>query len=267
MECLVNGSPIYYEEYGIGKPILCLHGFSVDHRIMMGCLEPIFQDVSGYRRIYIDLPGMGKSPANPRAKDADSILKTLVEFIKKVIGENNFLISGLSYGGYLSLGVILRMPSKIDGVLMICPCVVAKHANRKLPKKILLQFEAGLYSDDIGFDDFMDMAVIATKDTWQRYKLEILPGVESADQYFTDLYQKEGYGFSFEPEFATISFEKPACIITARQDDCVGYEDALKYLGNFSRASFVILDGCGHNLQIEKKALFNLHVRDWISRV
>lgn len=38
-----------------------LHGYSPDHRLMAGCMEPIFNKKSNYKRVYIDLPGMGKS--------------------------------------------------------------------------------------------------------------------------------------------------------------------------------------------------------------
>ena len=63
MHCKINDVPVYYEEHGQGKPILCLHGFTEDSGSMKGCLEPFFKDVSGYRRIYLDMPGMGKTPA------------------------------------------------------------------------------------------------------------------------------------------------------------------------------------------------------------
>ena len=59
--CNVNTAEIYYEDYGEGQPILMIHGFSPDHRLMSGCMEPIFKEREGYRRIYINLPGMGQS--------------------------------------------------------------------------------------------------------------------------------------------------------------------------------------------------------------
>ena len=62
MICLVCGIPVYYEEYGTGKPVLSIHGWPVDHHIMSGCMEPVFNKMQRYRRIYLDLPGMGKTP-------------------------------------------------------------------------------------------------------------------------------------------------------------------------------------------------------------
>jgi len=51
----------YYEEFGEGEPILIIHGLACNIELMKGCIEPIFKKVNGYKRIYIDLLGMGKS--------------------------------------------------------------------------------------------------------------------------------------------------------------------------------------------------------------
>ena len=54
---------MYYETVGEGVPVLMLHGYYVDHHIMTGCLEPVLEqaECAGYKRIYLDLPGMGKT--------------------------------------------------------------------------------------------------------------------------------------------------------------------------------------------------------------
>ena len=57
----VNGIPVHYSQHAIGTPVLALHGGGVDHREIMGALEPLFADRPGYRRIYPDLPGMGRT--------------------------------------------------------------------------------------------------------------------------------------------------------------------------------------------------------------
>lgn len=35
MLCMVQDIPIYYEEYGSGKSILCIHGYSAGHQAMI----------------------------------------------------------------------------------------------------------------------------------------------------------------------------------------------------------------------------------------
>ncbi|MDR1549901.1 MAG: hypothetical protein LBT06_15100 [Hungatella sp.] len=58
---------------------------------------------------------------------------------------------------------------------------------------------------------------------------------------------------------------KPIAVITGKQDNCVGYEDAWRLAKHLPRLTFVCLDKAGHNLQIENKPLFDLHFRDWLN--
>src|SRR5690606_32711693 len=52
-----HAHPLHFVEYGEGTPVLALHGWGPDHRLMTGCLEPVFANRPGFRRIYPDLPG------------------------------------------------------------------------------------------------------------------------------------------------------------------------------------------------------------------
>ena len=84
-KCQVRDISIHYIEIGEGKPILFIHGWSPDHRMMRGCFEPIFSEKKGYRRIYLDLPGMGQTPVKSWIQNSDDILEILCEFIHHVI--------------------------------------------------------------------------------------------------------------------------------------------------------------------------------------
>ncbi|WP_312441325.1 alpha/beta fold hydrolase [Lacrimispora sp.] len=92
-----------------------------------------------------------------------------------------------------------------------------------------------------------------------------MPGQKDADINFIHTYQKEGYGFSFEESLKDINFDKPIAVITGKQDNCVGYEDAWRLVKHLPRLTFVCLDKAGHNLQIENKPLFDLHFHDWLN--
>jgi pimeloyl-ACP methyl ester carboxylesterase len=83
MECNIKNISINYEIIGGGKPIIMLHGYAADHRLMSKCMEPVFSNKENYKRIYIDLPGMGKSTSAPWIDSSDTILDTVIEFIEK----------------------------------------------------------------------------------------------------------------------------------------------------------------------------------------
>ena len=50
---------IYHKVIGEGYPIVMLHGWTLDHQVMLHAMEPLFEKRSGMKRIYIELPGMG----------------------------------------------------------------------------------------------------------------------------------------------------------------------------------------------------------------
>ncbi|WP_086347534.1 alpha/beta fold hydrolase [Candidatus Enterococcus clewellii] len=267
MKIEINGCSIHYRIIGEGKPVLCLHGFPEDHEVMVGCLEPVFRQVEGYQRIYLDLPGMGRSTAGEDVSCADNMLKLIQDFVHQVIGSQKFLLVGQSYGGYLSLGLTYSNSNAMEGLFLLCPCTVADRNKRNLPTKQLLERSKALVPTDAEkekFSDFLEMAVIATEATWMRYKQEIFSGLERADEAFVTTYQKTGYELSFESEFEALVFDKPTMILTGRQDDCVGYQDAFRLMDSFSRGSFQVLDKAGHNLQIEQPALFSEAFSRWL---
>lgn len=74
MEISIQGQTIYYEVYGTGTPILFLHGYMLDHGVMIGAFEPIFAETAGWQRIYVDMPGMGFSEALKERLNSDHML-------------------------------------------------------------------------------------------------------------------------------------------------------------------------------------------------
>lgn len=42
MQCNIKDTLINYEIIGEGKPIIMIHGYYADNRVMAGCMEPVF---------------------------------------------------------------------------------------------------------------------------------------------------------------------------------------------------------------------------------
>jgi len=203
VECIINDLPIYYEEYGEGKPVLCLHRFTEDHRMMKGCLEPFFAGTKGYRRIYLDMPGMGKTPAIDWIKNADIMLDILKKFVAEAIGDEEFLLIAASYGVYVSLGMVYVGGMNISGMFLFNPCTVADSKKRRLPEgaKIFKEDCLEEFIDGEGVENsnyFFEDAVVQTRETWIRFKTDILPAYQLADYDFCENYRKNGYSFTFD---------------------------------------------------------------------
>jgi len=269
MVCSVRNIPVYYEEYGEGKPVLFIHGSHVDHRMMVDPFEPIFNEIQGYRRIYLDLPGTGKTPSADWIKNCDDILEVIIDFINAVIGKGSFLLAGSSYGGYISLGLAYKMGDRrIDGVLLICPQLDPREDEILPSKQILYRSEemdlATMVSDIDKF--YLDMAVIVTPYTFDKWQTIIAPALQIADMESLSN-RDEWYSEDFHNAVSNQLFDKPSCILTGRQDNSTGYKIAYELVERFTRATFAVLDCAGHMLQAEREPLFKHLVIDWLERV
>lgn len=264
--CQVTNATIYYEEIGVGQPIIMLHGFTPDHRLMKGCMEPIFTQREGWKRIYLDLPGMGKTKDYEHIHNTDDMLEAVVEFIQTVLPSQSFVIAGESYGGYLTRGIMQKLEDRILGVAFVCPMIVPEKQDRIVPAHTIVAtdqpFLATLTKQEV--DDFSTHQVVLDAYNWHRYTNEVLVGCQLADEAFLEKIL-QNYGFSFA--LKDIPFQQPSLFLVGKQDSVVGYQDALDLLKFFPRATFSILDRAGHNLQIEQSHLFHVLVSEWLDRV
>ena len=261
-------SQVYYEVYGDGIPVLLIHGWSVDHRLMSGSLEPVFEKHSkAFKRIYIDLPGMGQSKAGKSIMCSDQMLDVLIAFIDEVIPDGGFLLAGESYGGYLARAIIKKRSEQVLGILMICPSVSPHADSRNVPELTVIQkddeFLASLSEEDRM--SFAFYGVVMNRRTWNKYNRDVNSGIKIYDREFLD-HRLDG-AFTFDVDPLDRPFLKPGLILTGRQDNSVGYKDHLALLDDYPRASFAILDKAGHNLQIDQDVLFEALVSEWLDRV
>src|SRR5204862_5760530 len=121
MEIRVGQVVVHYVEHGTGRPVLVLHGAGVDHREAEACFEPAFDGIAGLRRIYPDLPGMGRTAAPETLRSADDVLDTLLDFADEVVGETSYLLIGHSAGAYYAQAMAARRWMQVAGLALVCP--------------------------------------------------------------------------------------------------------------------------------------------------
>jgi pimeloyl-ACP methyl ester carboxylesterase len=268
MECKLDHLSIYYHAFGAGKPILLLHGAPLDHRVLVGCMEPIFEDRDGWLRIYPDLPGMGKSGGASWISSQDQMLEVILEFIDRVIPEQSFTLVGHSYAGYLARGIIYRRRQAVNGLLLLVPWITYDGQQRSVPDKVTLAEDPALLGrfDPNEAEGFVFAAVVQVQKNWERYRREWLPGLLTHDpQFFARLLEHSP--FSFDVDALSEPFVKPTLILAGKQDHISGYREQWDILENYPRATFAVLDRAGHRLQIEQETLFNALVDEWLDRV
>ncbi|MEA3318624.1 MAG: alpha/beta hydrolase [Bacillota bacterium] len=264
--CKVQQAELFYVDIGEGTPIIMLHGFSPDHRLMSGCMEPVFDKMDGWRRLYIDLPGMGQSRNYDEISSSDDILNVVLDFIQTTIPNQDYVLVGESYGGYIARGVIHHQKERLLGAAFICPVIKPYAKDRTVGQHKIVKTDTTFIETltPLELEDFRKKSVVLNEVTWRRYREEILSGIQIADIPFLEKVQKN-YGFSFEIDQTTVP--NPSLFLLGKQDAIVGYQDALELQDRFPRGTFAVLDGAGHNLQIEQPQIFNALVSEWLERL
>ena len=59
-------------------------------------------------------------------------------------------------------------------------------------------------------------------------------------------------------------FNKPSLFMAGKQDSITGYKQLIGISENYSRGTVAIIDGAGHNIQIEKPKIFEMLIKDWL---
>ena len=253
---------IDYEVIGEGTPVLIIHGWGISRLTMKGAFEPVFTELEGYRRYYIDLPGMGDSEHGD-VKNSDDMLELIHGFAVDVIGEP-FIIIGQSYGGLLTRGFVNKYPDLIKKIILLVPCIIPGVRQGRVEPLTVVEKDEELLSSltQDERDNFTMMNVMLTKEVWERYNKYLLPALNSADWDFLNNVL-EG-SFSFDPDDLKEPCTKPGLIIAAKQDTEVGYKDQFDLMQKYTNATYCAVERAGHNLQIEQPEIFEGLVKNWL---
>ena len=267
MECKLKQGTIYYETYGDGRPMLVLHGGYLDHRHMVSAIEPLFERRAGWKRIYPDLPGHGRSDVADSVSSQDQVLDIIQHFMQEICPNRNYVVAGECRVDYLARGLIYANPEMVDGALFIVPGRYAVTQADSLPAHATLVKDEALLSelDSLEARPF-ERLVVQSRKTLEKIRSYKIPAVEIADGEFQAKIM-ENYEFSFNVDKPLETFSKPTLILLGRQDTVVGYRDAWKMIEIFPRATFAVIDMAGHSLSWEQEDLFNCLVSEWIQRV
>jgi pimeloyl-ACP methyl ester carboxylesterase len=257
VEYVVGDVPVYYVAHGEGLPVLALHGAGVDHREVMACLDPALDASTGYERFYLDLPGMGRTPAPEAIRSADDVLEVLLSFIDGVIGDQPMMVVGHSAGGYYAQAIASRRPEQVMGLALLCPLLAGIH---DVP-----EHDVVVSSGDIGSAQFRAYFTVQTATTLDRYERYVETGARLADQSALARIGQRWELTSRHEGLAPYVF--PTLLVTGRQDSTVGYSRAWELLEQYPHATFAVLDRAGHALPHEQPELLGALVTEWLDRV
>ncbi len=255
MEVRVDEIAVHYVGHGVGRPVLVLHGAGVDHREAEACFEPTFAGVAGYRRIYPDLPGMGRTPASDGLRSAEDVLDVLLDFAEEVTDRSAYLLIGHSVGAYYAQAMAARAPRQVAGLALVCPLVPNL---RDVPVHRVV-----VGSGEMGDDEFRSYFVVQAPEMLERYERYVAPAAALVDQAALE---RIGRRWELRSDHAP-AYAGPTLVVAGRLDSTVGYAAAADLIDHYPHASLAVLDDAGHALPHEQPDLLRALIADWLVRV
>jgi pimeloyl-ACP methyl ester carboxylesterase len=261
--------------HGEGRPIVMLPGFGLDGAVMAAACEPAFAQLPAgqdghagqrWRRIYLDLPGTGASPAGKPT--ADAVLAAVQDTIAELVGDAPYRLVGHSFGGYLAAGLARRKPDRMTGLFLICCGARIRPADRDLSGVLPSAPEPG-WLDGVPEDlreHFGHGIGHQTRAVADRVTAAFDLRAPVDDEYLAAL-RPEGYRLPDEDEASATEFTGPVALLAGRRDRIAGYRDPFAALARYPGGSYTVLADAGHYLPFEQPERFAAHILDWLTQI
>lgn len=111
-----NGTQVYYEVYGEGKPIVLLHG--AYYTIEMNWAQLIPELAKTRKVIALELQGHGHTPFSDR-KLSSATLANDVEKVMDYLKIDSADIAGYSFGGHIAYQFAIQSPKRLKKLVII----------------------------------------------------------------------------------------------------------------------------------------------------
>jgi pimeloyl-ACP methyl ester carboxylesterase len=267
MECRLGRITVHYESLGEGRPFVMLPGWPDDWRVPADYLEPVFRRRPGWRRIYIDLPGRGRTRGEPWITGNDQILEIVLEALDHIAPGERVVLGGHSMGAYLARAVLRHRADRIDGLLQVVPVVdpddedLPAHETLVADEDLIRRIGVELGPDAASL--FAGNVVAQTPFVYEHFKA-LLPAMRPNDASFL----ARLVGTLSDPvDPPPAPFARPALFVLGRQDSQVGFRSALRLVDAYPRATIAVLDRAGHAAAWEQEGVLGVLVSEWLTRI
>lgn len=247
-------------EFGVGRPILFVHGWRLSGAVEVADIEPAFESIAGWRRIYPDLAGMGRSGPDSKIENLNGYLDALVELVERLVPSGGFAVGGTSAGAGLARALAHTLPDRLRGLLLRVPTLDParrQHLGSDAQRDAHYDHEPREAWLPSAFNDEADKK---RAELWEPERRI------AADVRFAERIRNDPSRYVLHGDFsATLTI--PTLIIGGRQDARVGYDDAISVLPQYPRATVAVLDRAGHAMPTGDLELFHALLHDWLRRM
>jgi pimeloyl-ACP methyl ester carboxylesterase len=264
----VNGARVNYVEMGQGPPLVFVHGLA-------GCwqnwLENIPHFARSHRVIAVDLPGFGESDLPLEDISIPGYGRFVDAFLGE-IGVERASIVGNSMGGFIAAEVAISQPRRVEKLALVSAAgaMTVHHLELTLVKRLSRAFHAG------------SARVIARRQSIvrrRRLRKMMLYGIVRHPELLQPELVYEIASGGGKPGFldafkAILDYDfsdrlpevkDPTLIVWGRNDRIVPVGGAYRYEELIPDSRRVIFEETGHVPMIERPALFNRVLEDFLS--
>jgi pimeloyl-ACP methyl ester carboxylesterase len=236
---IINGTKIYYEEYGQGTPLILLSGGGLDRSIKD--FEKCIPDLAKhYRVIAPDTPGQGRS------EQADTLTyPILLQFMSKFIDSlkiDSAYVMGWSDGGITGILLAEKRPDKVKKVIAVG---ANNGIRRAIPPDIPID---SVHPMTLEFFEKVNKKLVeqyenlVPKKNWRKFMAHANAMVYQKESYFTDSI------------YARINI--PVMIVLGDRDDII-VEHGLEMHRLIQGSQFCVLPNTTHEVFAERPDLIN----------
>lgn len=255
------GFRMYYEEHGIGFPLLLINGLGSDHFEWLHQF-PAFE--AHFRGIVFDNRGTGLTDVPPgpyttaqMADDAAALLRDL--------GVTRAHVLGVSLGGMIAQEVALRHPDLAGGLVLGCTGPGGGLSIRPSPEAMAA---FALANGEDPEAELRRMLPFLYTDAYVRDRPEEIEAF--LRRRLDNPTPREGYraqlaaAVSHDASSRLGEIRARTLVITGDADRLVHWENSLRLAGRIPGARLVVLPGAPHRLFAETAGAFNREVLSFL---
>jgi pimeloyl-ACP methyl ester carboxylesterase len=264
----LNGARVNYVEMGQGDPLVFVHGLS-------GCWQNWLENIPHFARrhrvIAVDLPGFGESEL-PHEEISIPGYGRFVDAFLGEIGVERASLVGNSMGGFIAAEVAISQPRRVEKLALVSAAGVmtVRHLELTFAKRMSRAFHAG------------SARMIARRQSIvrrRRLRKMMLYGIVRHPELLQPELVYEIASGGGKPGFldafkAILDYDfrdrlpevkDPTLIVWGRNDRIVPVGGAYRYEQLIPDSRRVIFEETGHVPMIERPALFNRVLEDFLN--